>query len=207
VKLIVGLGNPGIEYQFTPHNAGFLAVDRIAEDCGVMIANRRGRALTARAKLAGRDVLLAKPETFMNLSGLSVAALIQEFEISSEDLIVLYDELALPLGTIRIRERGSANGHNGVLSILRVLGTEEWIRIRIGVGKPALADGREIKAGGKDYLLSPMRKQELAVLDEVLDRTRSAVEMVLTEGVSAAMNKFNRRPDDPENGPAVSKGK
>ena len=207
MKLIVGLGNPGIEYQFTPHNAGFLAVDRIAEDCGVMIANRRGRALTARAKLAGRDVLLAKPETFMNLSGLSVAALIQEFEISSEDLIVLYDELALPLGTIRIRERGSANGHNGVLSILRVLGTEEWIRIRIGVGKPALADGREIKAGGKDYLLSPMRKQELAVLDEVLDRTRSAVEMVLTEGVSAAMNKFNRRPDDPENGPAVSKGK
>ena len=207
MKLIVGLGNPGIEYQFTPHNAGFLAVDRIAEDCGVMITNRRGRALTARAKLAGHDVLLAKPETFMNLSGLSVAALIQEFEISSEDLIVLYDELALPLGTIRIRERGSANGHNGVLSILRVLGTEEWIRIRIGVGKPALADGREIKAGGKDYLLSPMRKQELAVLDEVLDRTRSAVEMVLTEGVSAAMNKFNRRPDDPENGPAVSKGK
>ena len=207
MKLIVGLGNPGIEYQFTPHNAGFLAVDRIAEDCGVMITNRRGRALTARAKLAGRDVLLAKPETFMNLSGLSVAALIQEFEISSEDLIVLYDELALPLGTIRIRERGSANGHNGVLSIHRVLGTEEWIRIRIGVGKPALADGREIKAGGKDYLLSPMRKQELAVLDEVLDRTRSAVEMVLTEGVSAAMNKFNRRPDDPENGPAVSKGK
>ena len=207
MKLIVGLGNPGIEYQFTPHNAGFLAVDRIAEDCGVMITNRRGRALTARAKLAGHDVLLAKPETFMNLSGLSVAALIQEFEISSEDLIVLYDELALPLGMIRIRERGSANGHNGVLSILRVLGTEEWIRIRIGVGKPALADGREIKAGGKDYLLSPMRKQELAVLDEVLDRTRSAVEMVLTEGVSAAMNKFNRRPDDPENGPAVSKGK
>jgi PTH1 family peptidyl-tRNA hydrolase len=207
VKLIVGLGNPGIEYQFTPHNAGFLAVDRIAEDCGVMITNRRGRALTARATLAGRDVLLAKPETFMNLSGLSVAALIQEFEISSEDLIVLYDELALPLGTIRIRERGSANGHNGVLSILRVLGTEEWIRIRIGVGKPALADGREIKAGGKDYLLSPMRKQELAVLDEVLDRTKGAVEMVLTEGVSAAMNKFNRRPDDPENGPAVSKGK
>ena len=207
MKLIVGLGNPGIEYQFTPHNAGFLAVDRIAEDCGVMITNRRGKALTARAKLAGQDVLLAKPETFMNLSGLSVAALIQEFEISSEDLIVLYDELALPLGTIRIRERGSANGHNGVLSILRVLGTEEWMRIRIGVGKPALADGREIKAGGKDYLLSPMRKQELAVLDEVLDRAKGAVETVLTEGVSAAMNRFNRRPDDPENGPAVSKGK
>ena len=197
MKLIVGLGNPGIEYQFTPHNAGFLAVDRIAEDCGVALSNRRGRALTARAKLAGQDVLLAKPETFMNLSGLSVAALIQEFEISPEDILVLYDELALPLGTIRIRERGSANGHNGVKSISGVLGTEEWLRIRIGVGKPTLADGREIKAGGKEYLLSPFRKQELAVLDEVLDRARGAVEMVLTEGVGAAMNEFNRRPSDP----------
>jgi PTH1 family peptidyl-tRNA hydrolase len=198
VKLIVGLGNPGIEYQFTPHNAGFLAVDRIAEDCGVMLTNRRGKALTAWAKLAGQDVLLAKPETFMNLSGLSVAALIQEFEISPEDIIVLYDELALPLGAIRIRERGSANGHNGVKSISGVLGTEEWLRIRIGVGKPALEDGREIKAGGRDYLLSPMRKQELAVLDEVLDRVKDAVGVVLTQGVGAAMNRFNRRPDDPE---------
>jgi peptidyl-tRNA hydrolase, PTH1 family len=191
VKLIVGLGNPGIEYQFTPHNAGFLAVDRIAEDCGAVVANRRGRALTARAKLAGQDVLLAKPETFMNLSGLSVAALIEEFEISPEDMIVLYDELALPLGTIRIRERGSANGHNGVKSISGVLGTEEWLRIRIGVGKPALADGREIKAGGKDYLLSPIRKQELAVLDEVLDRVKDAVEVILTKGAGPAMSQFN----------------
>ena len=193
MKLIVGLGNPGIEYQFTPHNAGFLAVDRIAEECGVVLSNRRGRALTARAKLAGQDVLLAKPETYMNLSGLSVAALANEFEIAdpSQDIIVLYDELAIPLGTIRIRERGSANGHNGVKSVSGVLGTE-WIRIRIGVGKPALADGREVKAGGKDYLLSPMRKQELAVLDEVLDRAKRAVEVVLTKGVGAAMNEFNR---------------
>jgi peptidyl-tRNA hydrolase, PTH1 family len=204
VKLIIGLGNPGIEYQFTPHNAGFLAVDRIAEDCGVMVTNRRGRALTARAKLAGQDVLLAKPETFMNLSGLSVAALIQEFEISPADIIVLYDELALPLGTIRIRERGSANGHNGVKSISGALGTEEWIRVRIGVGKPALEDGREIKSGGRDYLLTPMRKQELAVLDEVLDRVKLAVETVLTKGVSAAMNEFNRR-TEPEQGEGSGK--
>jgi PTH1 family peptidyl-tRNA hydrolase len=197
VKLIVGLGNPGIEYQFTPHNAGFLAIDRIAEDCGVVVTNRRGRALTAKAKLGGQEVLLAKPETFMNLSGLSVAALVQELEIErvAEDVIVLYDELAFPLGRFRIAERGSANGHNGVKSLSGVLGTEEWIRIRIGVGKPALADGREIKAGGRDYLLTPMRKQELAVLDEVLDRVKLAVEAVLTKGVSAAMNEFNRRPD------------
>jgi peptidyl-tRNA hydrolase, PTH1 family len=209
VKLIVGLGNPGIEYQFTPHNAGFLAIDRIADDCGVVLSNRRGRALTAKARLAGQDVLLVKPETFMNLSGLSVAALVDEFEIEvpSADLIVLYDELAFPLGRIRIGERGSANGHNGVKSISGALGTEEWIRIRIGVGKPALADGREIKAGGRDYLLTPMRKQELVVLDDVLDRVEDAVEMILTQGVGAAMNEFNRRPQEPENGEGESKGK
>jgi len=209
VKLIVGLGNPGIEYQFTPHNAGFLAVDRIADDCGVVLSNRRGRALTARARLAGQDVLLVKPETFMNLSGLSVAALVNEFEIEvpSADLIVLYDELAFPLGRIRIGERGSANGHNGVKSVCGALGTEEWIRIRIGVGKPALADGREIKAGGRDYLLTPMRKQELVVLDDVLDRVEDAVEMILTQGVGPAMNEFNRRPQEPENGEGEPKGK
>nr|WP_218892049.1 aminoacyl-tRNA hydrolase [Granulicella arctica] len=195
VKLIVGLGNPGIEYQFTPHNAGFLAVDRIADECGVVLSNRRGRALTAKARLAGEDVLLAKPETFMNLSGLSVAALVRELEIErpSEEMIVLYDELAFPLGTLRVHERGSAGGHNGVKSISGALGTEEWLRIRIGVGKPALDDGRTVKAGGKDYLLSPMRKQELAVLDEVLDRAKRAVEVVLTKGVGAAMNEFNQK--------------
>jgi len=197
VKLIVGLGNPGIEYQFTPHNAGFLAVDRIAEDCGVVVNNRRGRALTAKAKLAGHEVLLAKPETFMNLSGLSVAALVRELEIEdvAQDVIVIYDELAFPLGQFRIAQRGSANGHNGIKSILGALGTEDWLRIRIGVGKPALEDGREIKAGGRDYLLTPYRKQELAVLDDVLDRVKLAIEVVLTKGVNAAMNEFNRRPE------------
>ena len=210
MKLIVGLGNPGIEYQFTPHNAGFLAVDRIAEDCGVALTNRRGKALTAKARFAGHDVLLAKPETFMNLSGLSVAALVRELEIEdvTKDVIVLYDELAFPLGRLRIAERGSANGHNGVKSVSGALGTEEWIRVRIGVGKAAVDDGREgrieIKAGGRDYLLTPMRKQELAVLDEVLDRVKLAVEMVLTKGVSAAMNEFNRRAE-PENGSGEGK--
>jgi PTH1 family peptidyl-tRNA hydrolase len=198
VKLIVGLGNPGIEYQFTPHNAGFLAIDRIAEVCGVTLANRRGRSVTAAARLAGEEVLLAKPDTFMNLSGLAVAALMKELQMeNTADLIVLYDDLALPLGTLRIRERGSAGGHNGVKSISSVLGTEEWLRIRIGVGKPPLEDGREIKAGGKDYLLSPMRKAELAELDVVLDRVRQAAETVIAKGTLPAMNEFNRR----ENGP------
>jgi len=193
VKLIVGLGNPGIEYHLTPHNAGFLAIDRIAEVCGVTVANRRGRALTAKAVLAGQEVLLARPETFMNLSGLSVAALLRELELGPSDLIVLYDELAIPLGQLRIRERGSAGGHNGVKSILGSLGTEEWIRIRIGVGKPPTETGRERKAGGTDYLLSPLRKMQLQELDLVLDDAVRAVEMVLTHGVGKAMNEFNRK--------------
>ncbi len=193
MKLIVGLGNPGPEYAATPHNAGFLAIDRIATICGVQVANRRGRALTAKAKLAGHDVLLAKPETFMNLSGLSVAALLQELGLGVEDLIVLYDELAIPLGTIRIRERGSAAGHNGVKSISGELGTEEWTRIRIGVGKPPTETGRAVKSGGKDFLLAPMRKHQFKELDEVLDQAVRAVEAVMTKGVSAAMNEFNKK--------------
>lgn len=195
MKLIVGLGNPGVEYQFTPHNAGFLAIDRLAEVCGVSVNNRRGKALTAKARLAGQDVLLAKPETFMNLSGLSVSALLQDLELGSpaEDLIVLYDELAIPLGQLRIRERGSAAGHNGVKSILSSLGTEEWIRVRIGMGKQPTQTGREVKAGGTNYLLAPMRKMMLQELDAVLDDVVKAVEMILTDGVKKAMNEFNKK--------------
>jgi PTH1 family peptidyl-tRNA hydrolase len=195
MKLIVGLGNPGIEYQFTPHNAGFLAIDRLAEVCGVNVSNRRGRALTARTSFAGQEVLLAKPETFMNLSGLAVTALLRELELGSpaEDLIVLYDELAIPLGQLRIRERGSAGGHNGVKSILGALGTDEWIRVRIGVGKPPTVTGREVRAGGTDYLLSPMRKMQLQELDVVLDEAVRAVGMIVKDGVKRAMNEFNRK--------------
>jgi PTH1 family peptidyl-tRNA hydrolase len=135
-----------------------------------------------------------------------VAALVDELGIENvtKDVIVLYDELAFPLGQFRIAQRGSANGHNGVKSVSGALGTEEWLRVRIGVGKPALDDGREIKAGGRDYLLTPMRKQELAVMDEVLDRVKVAVEVVLTKGIGAAMNEFNRRPE-PEQGPGEGK--
>jgi peptidyl-tRNA hydrolase, PTH1 family len=193
VKLIVGLGNPGPEYAFTPHNAGFLAIDRIAEICDAQVVNRRGRALTGRAKLAGQDVLLAKPETFMNESGLAVAALLDELKTGVEDLVVLYDELAIPLGTIRIRERGSAAGHNGVKSISAMLGTEEWTRVRIGIGKPPTESGRAVKSGGKNFLLTPMRKQQMSELDEVLDVAVRAVEAVLTKGVGAAMNEFNKK--------------
>lgn len=199
---MVGLGNPGIEYQFTPHNAGFLAVDRIADDYRVAVANRRCRAMTAKIEIAGREVILAKPETFMNLSGLSVAALVEEFDVDPlRDLLVLYDELALPLGAIRVRERGSPAGHNGAKSVSGALRTEDWARIRIGVGPDD--DAASAFRRGKDYLLTPMRKADLATLDEVLDRVAKAVEVVVTSGVSVAMNEFNRRENGREqNGPA-----
>ncbi|HZD51148.1 MAG TPA: aminoacyl-tRNA hydrolase [Silvibacterium sp.] len=199
--LVVGLGNPGIEYQFTPHNAGFLAVDRIADQNRVAVANRRCRALTAKTQIAGREVILAKPETFMNLSGLSVAALAAEFEIDpARDLLVLYDELDLPLGVIRVRERGSASGHNGARSISGALRSDDWMRIRIGVGSNG--EPEETFRRGKDYLLTPLRKKDLAALDEVLDRVAQAVEVVAAKGIGAAMNEFNRRESGKENGPA-----
>ena len=193
MKLIVGLGNPGPEYAFTPHNAGFLAIDRLAELCSVQVTNRRGRALTGKARLAGHDVLFAKPQTYMNLSGLSVAALLDELQLDVEDLIVLYDELAIPLGTIRIRERGSAAGHNGVKSISSELGTEEWTRIRIGIGRTPNATGETVKSGGKDFLLAPMRRQMLEELNASLDQAVRAVEVVLSSGIGAAMSEFNRK--------------
>ncbi len=192
--LIVGLGNPGIEYQFTPHNAGFLAVDRIAERCSVTLANRRGKALTASTQIAGRRVLLAKPETYMNLSGLAVSALVRELEIdSSRDLIVIYDEIALPLGTLRIRERGSSGGHNGVKSISGACSSEEWLRIRIGIAPDEAKAAEGARSRVRDFVLAPFRKAELAVLDGVLDEVAQAVEILLTEGAAVAMNRYNRR--------------
>jgi peptidyl-tRNA hydrolase, PTH1 family len=198
VKLIVGLGNPGIEYQFTPHNLGFLTIDRIASNLGVEVRNRQCRALTARALIgtktidtktsAGEPVLLAKPETYMNLSGLSVVELVAEYQVDvSRDLIVIYDELDLPLGTIRIRQRGSSAGHNGMESVLGALGTDEILRIRLGI-----APDRKV-ADGVKYVLTPFRKAQDKMVDEILDTAVQAVEVILKEGPAAAMNRFNRK--------------
>ena len=198
--LIVGLGNPGLEYVWTPHNAGFMAIDRIAQQEGVVVGNRRCRATTATCRIAGRPVVLAKPETFMNLSGAAVAALVEEFEADpAQDLLVIYDELDLVLGTFKIRERGTPAGHNGARSVTGALGTQEWMRLRIGVG-PDLPPEAIVAGGkrpGRDYLLSPMRKADLAVLDEVLDRVATATRRILEVGVAAAMNEFNRKDRDP----------
>jgi len=188
VKLIVGLGNPGIEYQFTPHNLGFLTIDRIANDYGVEVRNRQCRALTARTTVGSETVLLVKPETYMNLSGIAVRELVSKYEVRPEtDLIVIYDELDLPLGTIRIRQRGSSAGHNGMESIIGVLSTQEFLRIRLGI-----APEKKIVDGVK-YVLNPFRKAQLKIVDEVIDKAAEAVNVVLTEGPAAAMNRFNRK--------------
>jgi PTH1 family peptidyl-tRNA hydrolase len=187
VKLIVGLGNPGMEYQFTLHNIGFLAIDRIADRQQVKVANRHCRALTGRAKIAGHDVVLAKPETYMNLSGLAVRELVDEYQVDVEkDLVVLYDELDLPFGMIRIRPRGGSAGHNGAQSIIGALGSEEWARVRMGV-QP------ERGPRGPEYLLGQIKRSQMEPLDQMLDLAADAVEVILAEGVQTAMNRFNRR--------------
>jgi peptidyl-tRNA hydrolase, PTH1 family len=188
VKLIVGLGNPGVEYQFTPHNLGFLTIDRIANEHGVEVRNRQCRALTARAVIGSETVLLAKPETFMNLSGISVRELAGKHEVrAEEDLIVIQDELDFPLGTLRIHTRRSSAGHNGIESIINALGTQDFLRIRMGV-----APDHKIE-DGMSYLLAPFRKAQLKVVDEMLEVAAEAVKVILTDGAAAAMNRFNRK--------------
>jgi PTH1 family peptidyl-tRNA hydrolase len=173
---------------------GFLVVDRLAQDLGAPVNNRRCQALTATGQIGGEKVVLAKPETFMNLSGLSVAELIERTTDSSfdvtRDLIVVYDELDLLLGRLQVRERGGAAGHNGIKSILGALGTETWVRVRVGIApehKPSNA---------AKYVLAPFRKADLPVIDEAIERAAEAVRSIITDGVATAMNRFNRRPDE-----------
>ena len=192
MKLIVGLGNPGIEYQFTPHNLGFLTVDRIANDCGVEVRNRQCRAVTARTVIGKEEVVLAKPETFMNLSGMAVRELVAKHEAEPEsDLIVIHDELDFPWGTLRIQRGRSSAGHNGVESIIAALGTKNFLRIRIGVAPERKVDD------GEKYLLSPMRKAELKVVDQIIIDAADAAKMILKDGPAVAMLRFNRKPEPP----------
>lgn len=191
MKLIVGLGNPGPEYEFTPHNVGFLAIEILADQLGVEVRNRQCRALTARVEIGTEPVVLAKPETYMNLSGQAVRCLLESLEIMPEaNLIVIQDELDFPLGTLRIQRARSSAGHNGIESILDSLGTNDFLRIRIGVApehKPR---------DGKEYLLAPMRKPQLKAIESALIDAAEAVKMIVTEGPAAAMQKFNRKPEE-----------
>ena len=185
--LVVGLGNPGEEYADTPHNAGFLAVDRLAEAHGIRVTRKDSLALAGVGEIAGKPVMLAKPQTFMNRSGESVGRLFEKHGFTAADLIVVWDELNLPWGGLKILGSGSAGGHNGAESVIRALGTKEFIRVRLGVhpGHPL--------EGGTDYLLAPVRRSLRKDWEELTGRGAEAVSTIIAEGAGMAMTKFNRR--------------
>src|SRR4029077_12481677 len=187
MRLIVGLGNPDPEYQWTPHNLGFMAVDELANRATIRVERPEGKALVGRGKLAGEEILLAKPQTYMNLSGISVRELLAKYELDVGALLVMWDEVQLPLGTIRIHPDGSAGSHNGAQSVINALGTKEFARLRLGCGPDHPLNSR------REHVLRPMRKAELAVAAEMIDEAGNAVEVILKEGLDAAMNKFIRR--------------
>jgi len=185
--LVAGLGNPGEEYALTPHNLGFLTVDRLAERHGIRITRKDSRALIGLGEIGGHEVMLAKPQTFMNLSGTSLAPLMEKHSIDLASLIVVYDELDLPWGSLRIKPRGSAAGHNGMKSVVASMKTTEVVRVRIGVHP-----GHPLNSG-TEYLLAPMKRSQIKELDGLIGLAADAVGSIITEGVEKAMTKFNRR--------------
>ena len=189
MKLIVGLGNPGLEYALSPHNLGFMAVDRLAEGCGAKVAKREAQSLTGKGTLAGQAVLLAKPQTYMNLSGAAVARLLARYSIEPEEMVVLFDDLDLPLGMIRIRRQGTAGGHNGMKSIIGAIQADEFVRVRMGIQPDSNSPLEE----ATPYLLGKFRRREWEAVSDLLDQAVDAVHMILREGPRKAMNRFNRR--------------
>jgi peptidyl-tRNA hydrolase, PTH1 family len=193
MRLIVGLGNPDPEYQWTPHNLGFMVVDELANRNGIRVERPEGKALVGRGKIAGEEVLLAKPQTYMNLSGISVRELLAKYELGLDALLVMWDEVQLPLGTIRIHPDGSAGSHNGAKSVISALGTQKFSRLRLGCGPEHPVSSR------REHVLRPMKKAELEAAAEMVAEAGDAVEMILTQGLDAAMTKYNRRkPTEPE---------
>jgi len=187
MKLIVGLGNPGREYEWTPHNMGFLAVDELAERSGIRVTRPEAKSYIGRGEFAGEEVVLAKPQTMMNLSGVAARMLLERFESSPAEMIVLLDDVDLPWGMLRIRERGIGSTHNGLKSVIGAVGTDDFIRVRLGV------QPERIWGDLADYVLSPMGPAEKDVARQMAADASQAVELILTEGVNKAMTRFNRR--------------
>jgi PTH1 family peptidyl-tRNA hydrolase len=185
--LVVGLGNPGEEYAATPHNAGFMVVDRLGEMHAIRVSRKDSKALIGLGEIAGKPVMLAKPQTYMNDSGVSVAPLMEKHGLTPADLIVIWDELNLPFGGLKILKSGSAGGHNGAISVIGSLGTREFVRVRLGVhpGHPL--------SSGVEYLLAPVKRSQRKELEELIGRGADAVVSIIAEGAEMAMTKFNRR--------------
>ena len=185
--LVAGLGNPGEEYVLTPHNLGFLVVDQLAARHGIRISRKDSQALAGVGEIDGHRVMLAKPQTFMNLSGTSLAPLMEKHSIGPEQLVVVYDELDLAWQALRIKPKGSAAGHNGMKSVIAELGTSEFIRVRLGIHPEHRLES------GQDFLLSPMGRRQRKESDEFTGYAADAVRSIIAEGVEKAMTKFNRR--------------
>ncbi len=194
MRLIVGLGNPGAEYAQTPHNMGFLALDALATRAGIRVTRPEAKSHAGRGEVAGQAVLLAKPQTMMNLSGVAVRMLVEKYGCDPAEMIVLVDDVDLPWGMLRIRERGSAGTHNGMRSIVQAVGTE-FIRLRMGVAP------EQIWGELRDYVLRPMGRAERETAQQMAGEAADAVECILKEGVSAAMTRYNRRVSPAEEGP------
>ena len=186
LRLVVGLGNPGRRYENTPHNLGFMLVDRLAEQHGIRVKRRESGALVGAGEMAGARVLLAKPQTYMNLSGASVRALLEKMSVSPGDMILVYDDLDLPWTAVRIRAKGSPGGHHGVESVSGAIGTTDFPRIRLGIAGYRVEDGAE-------FVLAPFRRAQRQELDELLDHAAQAVESIISVGVEKSMAMHNRR--------------
>jgi PTH1 family peptidyl-tRNA hydrolase len=187
MRLIVGLGNPGPEYEWTPHNLGFLAVDGLGQESGIRVSRPEAKALVGRGDFAGEEVILAKPQTFMNLSGVSVKMLLDKYDLDPAQMIVLVDDVDLPWGNLRIRERGSAGTHNGLKSIVNSIGTQEFLRIRLGLGPD------KIWGELREYVLREMGKAEREIAAQLIADAAEAIRVICTDGVSKAMSQFNRK--------------
>jgi PTH1 family peptidyl-tRNA hydrolase len=185
--LVAGLGNPGEQYAATPHNMGFLVVDRLAARHNIRMTRKECQAIIGQGNIGGKTVLLAQPQTFMNLSGIALKPLLEKNELAASDLILVYDDLDLPWGSIRIRPNGRPAGHNGLADVIAKLGTQEFPRVRLGV------DPGHPLSSGKDYLLSRFTRQQNETLDSFVDLAADATESIISEGVEKSMTKFNRR--------------
>jgi peptidyl-tRNA hydrolase, PTH1 family len=192
VRLIVGLGNPGTKYAGNRHNIGFMCVDRFTHDNSLSFTRSNSRAKIAEGRIAGHDIVLAKPQTFMNNSGVSVGGLVRKFKVKFENLIVIHDDLDLPLGRIRIRLGGSSAGHKGINSIVQHIGNQEFIRVRIGIGRP---NGQETAQNGDDevisHVLGDFTPDEKELMQQVVPCVSEAIQCLLTAGLDEAMNKYN----------------
>ena len=187
--LVAGLGNPGERYAATPHNLGFLVVDVLAARHSIRMSREECQAAIGQGTIGGKPVLLAKPQTFMNLSGVAIKPLMQKNEVGAQDLILVHDELALPWGSLRLRPDGSAAGHNGVQDVIDKIGTQAFPRVRLGV-HPGY---RLVQGTGADYLLSRFSRQQNETLEEFIGFAADATESIIAEGVSLSMTRFNRR--------------